>query len=247
LLVFISGIIAFVFQYHKRRLVFDREKLIMSEQHKQDLLNTKLEIQLQTMQDIGREIHDNVGQKLTLASIYAHQYAFENKLAPGFDRIANIGSIIDEALQELRVLSKNLTNNNADIAELKDLVQNECKRVNALNLCQVTLRFIDANFKISTTIKNFILRIIQEFLQNSLKHANCQNIYLDFDFRESGLYVQAKDDGVGFDKNLRKDLKSEGIGLMRAELIGADFSINSILNRGTELKLFIPENKLNYS
>ena len=132
---------------------------------------------------------------------------------------------------------------------MEELVQNECDRVNALNICKVECRFNETNLKISTTIKNFILRIIQEFLQNSLKHANCKNITLDFDYRDTGLFIQVKDDGVGFDINIYDEIKNEGIGLSnmkkRAELIGADFSLNSVLHKGTNLNLFIPLSKLN--
>ena len=67
LLVFINGIIIFVFQYRKRKLLHEKEKEMINKQHTQDLLHTKLDIQTQTMQDIGREIHDNIGQRLRLA------------------------------------------------------------------------------------------------------------------------------------------------------------------------------------
>ncbi len=251
LFVFIVGIFIFIYQYYRKKLIYEREKAITNEQHTQELLNTKLEIQQQTMQDMGREIHDNVGQRLTLASIYAHQLAFENKSAPSYERMANVGTIIDESLKELRALSKNLANANAEIGELKDLIINECLRVNALKLCNVSWNFIGTDFSMSTTIKNFILRIIQEFLQNSLKHSNCKNILLNFQYADSGLLILVKDDGKGFLLESKKDAKKEGIGLSnmkkRAELIGAEFSINSIVNKGTELNLFIPSNKLNFT
>src|SRR5581483_7437859 len=79
LLVFIGGIIIFIFQYNRKKMRHEKEKEIMNIQHTQDLLHTTLEIQQQTMQDISREIHDNIGQRLTLASIYAIQLSFENK------------------------------------------------------------------------------------------------------------------------------------------------------------------------
>jgi signal transduction histidine kinase len=230
-------------------LLYEKEKAIINEQHIQDLLYTKLEIQQQTMQDISREIHDNIGQRLTLASIYANQLSFENQYPMANERISAIGSIINESLSELRSLSRNLKNGNEEIAELEDLVQNECNRVNALNICTVECRFSESNSKISTTIKNFILRIIQEFLQNSLKHANCKNVVLNFDYKDTGLFIHVKDDGIGFDMNTYDETKSEGIGLSnmkkRAELIGADFSLKSALHKGTDLNLFIPISKLN--
>ncbi len=251
LLVFIGGIVVFIVQYHRRKLLHEKEMAILNEQHIQDLLNTKLEIQLQTMEDIGREIHDNIGQHLTLASIYANQIAFEETYPNISQQVTTISSILNESLAELRKLSKNLTNTSAEYTELKDLIDNECKRVNALNICKVKYNYTDTNFKMSATIKNFILRIIQEFLQNSLKHANCKNISLDFQYSTAGLSVDAHDDGKGFSMDIYGENPAKGIGLpnmkKRADLIGAEFSFNSILNEGTSLHLFIPAKQLSTS
>jgi signal transduction histidine kinase len=59
--------------YRKRKLEHAKEVEIMNEKFTQELLNAQLEVQQQTMQYIGREIHDNVGQKLTLAALYIQQ------------------------------------------------------------------------------------------------------------------------------------------------------------------------------
>ncbi len=249
LLVFIIGIVVFIFQYHKRKVLHEREKSLINEQHLQELLHTRMEIQQHTMQDIGREIHDNVGQRLTLASIYTNQLAYQNQLPGEAERITTIGKIIDESLAELRALSKNLTHPNSDIADLKELIQEECKRVAALNICEVHSTFNEGNHTISNTIKNFILRIIQEFSQNSLKHAGCTAINLDFQYHQQGLKIEMSDNGRGFELKSEPEGNLRGIGLSnmnkRAELIGADFSLESVVGSGTWLHLFIPVSKLN--
>ncbi len=246
LLVFINGILVFIMQYRKRKLMHEKEKTMMNEQHTEELLQTKLEIQAQTMQDIGREIHDNVGQRLTLAAIYANQLSHENNYPEINNRITEVGNIINESLAELRNLSKNLTSDNIDADELVTLIENECKRVRALNMCSVSYSFKGSNYHISTTVKNFVVRIIQEFMQNSLKHASCKNINIQLTYTNEGLRVSATDDGIGFNTALPS---GAGIGLQnmkkRAELIGADFSLTAIINKGTTLELFIPTDKLN--
>ena len=248
LLVFIGGIIVFILQYHKRKLLHEKEKAVINVLHTQDLLNTKLEIQQQTMHDISREIHDNILQRLGLASILANQLSHENLYPLATDRIAAIANTLNESLGELRGISRSLQNNNSDTSELEDLVKNECNRVNDLNLCKVAFTYNETTFHISSTIKTFILRIIQEFMQNSLKHANCKNISINFQYEESGIRINVMDDGIGFDKSGYEQKGGEGIGLTnmkkRAELIGADFDLNSELNKGTYLTIFIPENKL---
>jgi signal transduction histidine kinase len=228
-------------------LVYEKEKEIINTQHNQEMLTAQLEIQEQTMQDIGREIHDNVGQRLTLASIYTNQLSFENQYPLITGRIEAIANIINESLAELRHLSKSLTDQNTETKELAELIQNECDKVAALKSCTISCHFNSSVF-VSGMLKKFILRIIQEFIQNSLKHAGCKNINLNFDYNDRGLSILASDDGKGFDMNVYKERSEKGIGILnmkkRAELMGAVFAINSEINKGTTLNLFIPQSRL---
>lgn len=243
LLLFINGIIIFIIQYRKRRIFYDSEKKMINEKHGRELLLTQLEIQEQTMQHIGREIHDNIGQRLTLASIYTNQLAFKNEYPQITQRVETIGSIINESLVELRSLSKSLTNSNTAATDFTELVQNECDRINALNLCRATCDVAGEDVAFTATNKNFILRIIQEFMQNSLKHSACSTISVKIFAGAEGVTIQIHDDGKGFDIPAIQR-SSKGIGLQnmqkRAELIHGDLRINSEPGKGTTLHLLIP-------
>ncbi len=124
-----------------------------------------------------------------------------------------------------------------------------CNHGNNGSICITSVSFNTHGFTISNTNKNFLLRIIQEFLSNSLKHSECKNILLDFKYTSDGLQAIIKDDGKGFDLNNSLRKPKEGIGLLnmkkRAELIGASFSLSSIVGDGTTLRIFIPQSKLN--
>ena len=78
-ILFIVAVVVFIKQYKTKKKEHTAMLLFQKEQHQQELLFAQIEIQQQTMQHIGREIHDNIGQKLTLASLYTQQLAFENK------------------------------------------------------------------------------------------------------------------------------------------------------------------------
>ncbi len=251
LLVFIWGIVVFVFKYQKRKLMYDQEKAAQDERHFREMLFTKIEIQQNTMRDIGREIHDNVGQRLTLAAMYIYQLEYEQKETSTGQRISMVGNIISESMDELRSLSKSLTNTNAEKWELEELVDNECSRVNALNICKVTYSFNTKDIHADATMKSFIHRIIQEFFQNSLKHARCKQIELAFVNDATGLWVELRDDGVGFDINTYSESNAHGIGLSnmkkRAEFLGINFLLESDKGKGTKVKLLIPADKLNTS
>ena len=241
LFVFIIGIILFMLQYRKRKLEHENEKTMINQKHTQELLSTQLEMQTQTMQHIGREIHDSVGQKLTLASLYTQQLAYENKAPLVTDKIENISSIINESLQELRKLSKTLTDDVIAENDITTLLKEECAKVNALQKCAVHLQHPQAVIKLSYQSKSILLRVVQEFLQNSIKHAGCKNIFIIVDATPQQLNVQLQDDGRGFEKNT---VAGKGIGLRnmekRIKLIGGKFTLKSIEQTGTIVQLEIP-------
>jgi signal transduction histidine kinase len=230
LLVFIGGIILFIIQYRKRKLEHEHEKSILQEEHQMQLLQTQISSQTQTMHHIGREIHDSVGQKLTLASIYTKQLQVND------EKVNTISHIIDESLQELRQLSKSLTDPAQVQAGITELLQTEASRINASGACFVHVNH-NEEIVLSQSNKHILLRLLQEFMQNSLKHAACRNIYIELSQNGDALNVTAKDDGKGFDIQET----SNGLGLYsmkrRADELNAAYELQSTAGAGTKLSL----------
>jgi len=240
LLAFIAAAIAFVVQYKNKKR---QSEAILEQQnilHQKELLATEMEIQSQTMQHIGREIHDNVGQKLTLASLYTQQLAFENKTSAINEKIENIGEIINQSLKELRHLSKSLTDNTIEKETIAHLLQQEFARVDELKKFIVKLTITSEELLLPYQTKSVILRVAQEFLQNSIKHANCKTLGISVHKFEQNLQIVLFDDGIGFDI---EDSSERGIGLAnmkrRVELVGGRYVLQSTKGNGTTLTIEI--------
>lgn len=210
------------------------------QEYQKELLATQLEVQQQTMEHIGREIHDNVGQKLTLASLYTQQLAYENKAPHINESIENISIIINESLSELRALSKTLTDNSIEKTSLSKLLKLESDKINDLKSCTVHFKNTTQELQLCYQTKTVLLRITQEFIQNSIKHSQCKNIFILLSNCTSFAKLQLQDDGKGFD--LTKN-KSKGIGLnnmkKRTEIINGTYHFKSNKN-GTSLTIEIP-------
>lgn len=223
-----------------------KEKWKVQELHRAELLNNKLEIKQQTLQFIGREIHDNIGQKLTLAAIYAQQMEVANIDHGTTRQLKGISKILNDSLEELRDLSRSLTDTRLENYTLTQLLTLEVERINATGICKVVLELSDGVFTMNVTPKNFLLRIIQEFIQNSLKHSCCKKITVTLHHNECGLIIMVSDDGKGFDL---QSIKSEGIGLnnmeRRMKIIGGTLDLQSQPGVGTKLNLYIPFEILN--
>ena len=226
---------AFIYQI----ITVDKKKKADDINFERKLLSTQIEIQTQTMQHIGREIHDNIGQKLTLASLYTQQLAFENKAPHITVNIENISNIINSSLSELRKLSKSLTDNSIENKNLVSLLKSECHKINEYKTCTFTYSKETTQFECAYETKSFIVRIVQEFLQNSIKHSNCEKMEVNLSKEDFYLKLIMKDNGNGFDTNKI----NSGIGLLnmkkRTELIRGIFLLESDKN-GTNLSIKIP-------
>ena len=192
------------------------------------------------MQHIGTEIHDNVGQKLTLASLYSKQLNAGTVNLE--EKINSISKIIDESLAELRQLSKTLTNPELANAGLLFLLNEEAKRINASGICFVAVVTNEPEIVLTQSEKNILFRLLQEFIQNSLKHSGCRKITINIHKEKDLLTINASDDGKGFDINTA----SGGIGLQnmkrRAEQLHAIYELISEEGKGTTLNLQLQMN-----
>jgi signal transduction histidine kinase len=239
--LFVAAVMVYIRKYRQRKKEYLNEIEIKNEIHQRELLATQLEIQQVTMQQIGRELHDNIGQKLTLVSLYTQQLLYENKVPEVIERIEQVSQIINQTLQDLRSLSKTLTDDNINQKEIITLIQEEVNNTNAFQKCHVDFKHNFQQLDLGFVHKNVLLRITQEFIQNSMKHANCKNIFINLNTSEKVLWeLNIKDDGIGFDPS---DVGSNGIGLTnmknRAEIIGADFRLESGENLGTTLNIIL--------
>jgi signal transduction histidine kinase len=241
LLIFIGGSILYVLQNRYKKIESLKEKEKAQIIHQQELLNTQLEMQIQTMQHIGREIHDNVGQKLTLASLYAQRLLYENKTPQISDIILSISDFINESLTELRQLSKTLTDDNINNNSIINLLDEACNKVNDLKDCSIHFTCKQNALELNYEQKSILLRIVQEFLQNSIKHAQCKTINVVLELKDNTVILFLEDDGKGFDTS---NTSFKGIGLSnmkkRAEMIGGKFILNSKYEVGTSLQIVIP-------
>jgi len=239
--LFVAAVIVYIRKYKQRKKEYLNEIEMKNEIHQKELLATQLEIQQATMQQIGRELHDNIGQKLTLVSLYTQQLLYENKVPEVSERIDQVSQIINQSLQDLRSLSKTLTDDNINQKEIVTLIQEEVDNTNAFKKCAVDFKHNFKRLDLSFVHKNVLLRITQEFIQNSIKHAHCRNIFISLNTSDEYLWeLSLKDDGIGFDKS---NISSNGIGLTnmknRAAIIGADFSLESTENCGTALNIIL--------
>jgi signal transduction histidine kinase len=142
-------------------------------------------------------------------------------------------------LKDLRQLSKSFIDNKIENTSLNELLIVECDSFNELNLCKLSFNSNASNFDLTYQTKIILLRIAQEFIQNSIKHSQCETITIAIEKINSSLRFSLQDDGKGFDANVEN---FNGIGLVnmkkRILLVGGNYELVSTKN-GTKLTIEI--------
>jgi len=213
----------------KNKLLFENEKI--RKEFEQLLLNTRLEIQEQTLSHVSREIHDNIGQTLSLARLQLH--AIDERETDDMDKL------LEKAITDLRTLSHNL---NTDLIREKGFVQSVHDLLLQFERTgKYSVRFSnnDFNADMSDEVGIILFRIIQEVLNNIVKHAQATHIDVNLNTQNSVSYIVIKDNGKGFDTH---SVKSKGLGLEsikeRVKIIGGTLDVMSG-NKGTEIKIIL--------
>ena len=238
LFIAVFAIIFFIaFQKRKNKLLMER--IEAKQKYEKELATSQLEIQEQTFKNIAWELHDNVGQLLSVVNLQLNM--LKNSIPEGFhEQVSETKGVVSEAVQEIRSLSKIL---NHDVVLKNGLVTSLNIEIERFN----RLQFLDASFNIKGEIVGLdneneilIFRILQEFLSNVIKHAKASKLSVTLDYKEDSLIINAFDDGVGF--NISEKTKSSGMQTMkaRADLLEADFSLTSEIGKGTKLYLKYP-------
>jgi hypothetical protein len=228
LLILIALIVLFtVFQKKKNSLVEERKKA--QQKFDREITETQIEIREETLRNISWELHDNIGQLLTLAKIQLQSATKEN--------INEVSETITKGLTEVRALSKLINPEAIKNIVLREAVQLEIDRFNRLNFIDSSLIITGIEKKIDKKHSIIIFRILQEFFSNTIKHSRASVLKVCIDYKEEYIMIIVKDNGVGF----LPDEKKEGIGILniknRAKLIGALALFSSEKNKGTTLEI----------
>lgn len=227
------------FQRKKTQLLekqFEAEKRFVRE-----IEESSVEIQEQTLKNIAWELHDNIGQLLSVTNMQLHMLA--SKLdAQNAAHVNDVSTSVKHIVQEVRLLSKSL---NSEVIFKNGLVSSikfDLQRFKRLNFLETSLTVHGEEKPIDRNVQIIIFRIFQEFTTNVFKHAQAKNLTAIVAFNDQSIELTVKDDGRGFDTT--KTTTSNGLQHMhsRAQLIKAQLKLTSSIGNGTNLYLQCPLN-----
>jgi signal transduction histidine kinase len=226
-----------IFQKRKTQLLI--EKAEEKRHFEVELAKSQNEIQEQTFKNISWELHDNIGQLLSVAKMQL------NMLQPDIPeaqsrRLQEASDVLGKGLSEMRQLSRSLNTDFISNLGLVDSFETEINRFKRMNFFKINYHLKGEPVVLDHEDAIIIFRIFQECFSNCVKYSKATELDISIVFTEDELYISSCDNGIGFDMKAKKN----GSGLMnmrkRADLIKADLQVKAVVNSGVCVTLKYP-------
>lgn len=242
--------VVFILYYHRRQRESILEKQELKENYQRELLQAQLEIQNHTLQQIAEELHDNIGQLLTVAVMRLNALEDDITQPNAQQSVEQTRQLIHTIITEVRTLSKTLDFDTVERFGLLPSLTLELERIQRTGHVQTQLITTGDTYLLGTQAEMVLLRMAQESLNNALKHARAHTLTVSTDYQPDVFLLTVADDGKGFDVKsaTTRPLSQAGSGLgnlyRRAELMGGTCTIISKVGAGTRVEIQLPHSPI---
>ncbi len=233
------------------KIIRDRQKRrIKSITHQQQLfaqeqemlqLKTAIEAEQQERSRIARELHDGIGGMLSAIAMNIGAASKKNTV----ESVTLVEQMLRDVAQEVRNTAHNLMPNALLQKSFAEALLQYKNSINAGQEHQLHLEIYGTIDWIRNDAKLILYRIIQELIQNALKHSQAKDMYLQIIEHSDSIQITFEDNGIGFDTSE----VSKGLGIVniesRVQSLHGECSIQSIANKGTSVFLDFAKEQLN--
>ncbi|UAY51550.1 sensor histidine kinase [Ferruginibacter albus] len=230
-------IIWVIINYKRRQQKHFLEIEAMNEEFEKQLMRSQIEVQEATFSELSKELHDNIGQLLSSTKMLIG--ITERKLSDPPESLLIADETLAKAIHELRSLSKSLDKEWLQQFNFIDNLTNEINRINIAG--ELKIKFIHpSSLPLKADEQIILFRIVQEAVQNAIKHGRSNSIGITITERSFLLFITIEDDGKGFDTSLQ----SKGMGLRniehRTHLLKGTVTWKSEMDAGTTINIQLP-------
>lgn len=246
----LAGFITLLLVLYKQRYKAHQQQLItLEEAYQRELLQSQLEIQNQTLQQIAHDLHDNIGQLLTVVVMRLNTLDNETAEPATQQSVRQTRDLVRTVIADVRMLSKTLDYDTVGRFGLLSSLTLELERIQRAGSIQAELVTLGDPYLLGDKIEMVLLRMTQESLNNAIKHAEAQKLTVTTDYKADAFLLTISDDGRGFSVSdaAARTLDKAGSGLgnlhRRAGLLGGTCRIVSQPGAGTRVEIQIPRNQ----
>jgi two-component system sensor histidine kinase UhpB len=207
---------------------------------KREIVKAIISAQEKERKEISYELHDNLTQLLATCRLYVDVASKKVKNEP---LLKECNELLLKAIEEVRNLSHNLTPAAFEEKGLFQAVIEMVEKLNSLGKVPIMLIVPDSEElekRLLPDMKTAIFRIIQEQLNNTLKHAQASQIHIKIEQMDALFHLEIRDNGIGFEAaKIKKGLGINNI-QSRVSLYGGQMNLQSTPGKGCVLKVVLP-------
>jgi len=207
------GLIVFII-FHQRKVIRYQLKLQQMEQDQQKLLlNASIRLQEEERQRIAADLHDDAGPLLATARLYLNENLVNLDKTTQLQSIYNAKQIIDDTIQLIRNISHSLMPPTLKNFGLESAVNDLFQKISGSGSMNASSRFHDYKERLQAENELIIFRVIQELVNNILKHSNASFIHLTQNTSGNKFFIRLHHDGRGITQNDFNKLNKSNVGL----------------------------------
>lgn len=202
--------------FHQRRVILYQMKMQQMESEQQKLLlRASIELQEEERQRIAADLHDDAGPLLATARLYLSENMVNLDKTTQLQTIFSVKEIIDDAIRLIRNISHSLMPPTLKDFGLESAMNDFFQKINASGSLQVKCRFNNYKTRLKAEKELIIFRIVQELINNILKHSHSSFIHLVEDNNDEKIIIRLMHDGQGLTHEdfIEKSKSSVGLGL----------------------------------
>jgi len=191
---------------------------------------------------IGRELHDDVTQRLALLAVELDQWSKEPSQRDFSDPLSQAQKRIMEICKDVQHLSHRLHSSKLEYLGLAAAARSFCKELSEKAQIEVQFRHSAVSSTMPKEVSLCLFRVLQEALQNAVKHSGVRTFKVELHGASDGIELMVSDDGKGFEE--RDAFFRKGLGLIsmreRLQLVHGELLVNSKPGAGTKITARVP-------
>jgi len=230
-----GGIFFFFVTYQKRLLKKQLEINQVKSDHQKEILRNTIFAQEKERKRIAQDLHDEVGAMLSVVKLNVARIEKKAQEEKPKEIAGETKSYLDDVITQVRRISRALLPPSLDKLGLFNALEELANWVNKSDQLKIKCSRSGGHFRLESKNELALFRVIQELLNNAIKHSEAHLIKIHVRFTKNYLAILISDNGKGFDL---KEKMNSGLGLKnlesRTQLLGAQFRIRSKLNNGTQ-------------
>jgi signal transduction histidine kinase len=246
-LLFGTGIAILLQKNTTKKRQLAEQEAVLKQQRVENLLKEQELVSIDAMiagqekerQKVAGELHDDLGS--LMATIKLH---FDNaKVGKKDPALQNAQKLLEEAYQKIRGMAHSKNSGVMSDQGLLSAIQKMAKTITETDALEVTVEDFGLGERLENSLELSIFRMVQELVANAIKHAEASKVNIQLTQHEDNLNIIVEDNGKGFDRS-QLDTPKSGMGLTniekRVEHLEGNFTVDSILGKGTSILIDIP-------